>query len=90
MNRQNRGNHHPNNQSSVNFDVINAAPLPPPPPIPGSLTDPSNFPIIPNLMDLFLRRNGQLQNPTTIDSTNTETTPSTTSQSSSPVQRFEI
>ncbi len=71
----------------MNFDVIGAAPLPPPPPIPGSLTDPSNFAMIPNLMDLFLLKNSSLK-----ASTNTETTATTTtantSQSSPPVQRF--
>ncbi|CAF1520520.1 unnamed protein product, partial [Adineta steineri] len=41
MNRQNRVNPNPNihhnaNPSTVNFDVMNAPPLPPPPPVPGS------------------------------------------------------
>lgn len=104
MNRQNRGNsnntntnnnlHHPNNPSSVNFDVMGAPSLPLPPPVPGSLTDPSNFPMIPNLMDLFLLQNGSLQSSTnntsntdpTVNTTATTTT--NTSQSSPPVQRF--
>jgi hypothetical protein len=71
---------------------MGAPPLPLPPPIPGSLTDPSNFAMIPNLMDLFLLRNNSLQN-STIDSTNTsntETTTANTSQSSPPIQRFAI
>ncbi len=95
MNRQTRGNpnsnmYHTNNSSSVNFDVIGAPPLPPPPPIPGGLTDPSNFPMIPNLMDLFLLKNGRLSTPTINEPSNTETTtPSTnSSQPSPPVQRF--
>ncbi len=94
MNRQNRGNpnsnmYHTNNSSSVNFDVLGAPPLPPPPPIPGALTDPSNFPMIPNLMDLFLK-NGRLSTPTTNEPANTETTTPATnsSQPSPPVQRF--
>lgn len=97
MTRQNRVNsntniHHPSNSSSVNFDVLPGPPLPPPPPIPGSLADPANFPMIPNLMDLFLLQNNQLQ--TSTNTSNTETTTTTTtaniSQSSPPVQRFEL
>ncbi|CAF0806548.1 unnamed protein product [Rotaria sordida] len=93
MNRQNRVNPNPNihhnaNPSTVNFDVMNAPPLPPPPPVPNSITDPSNFPMIPNLMDLLLR-NGPLPTQTSIDSANTSNTetPTNVSQSSPPVQR---
>jgi hypothetical protein len=99
--RQNRGNsnnnnnnniHHTNNPSSVNFDVISAPPLPPPPPMPSSLTDSSNFSMIPNLMDLFLLQNGSLKQSTNTSNTETTTTNTTTntSQSSPPVQRFEF
>ena len=94
MNRQNRGNsntniHHNTNPQSINLDMITGSPLPPPPPVPGSLTESSNFPI-PNLMDLFLRTT-PIQTSTTNDSTNTSNTETITtniSQSSSPIQRF--
>jgi hypothetical protein len=70
---------------------MGAPPLPPPPSIPGALTDPSNFSMIPNLMDLLLLKNGSLQ--TSTNTSNTETTITTTtantSQSSPPVQRLE-
>jgi hypothetical protein len=106
MNRQNRNNnsnnnnnnnnnnsnlHHTSNSSSVNYDVISAAPLLPVPPMPSSLTDPANFSMIPNLMDIFLLQKGQLQNSTTIDQKNLLSSESNTnpSQSSPPVQRFE-
>ncbi|CAF3491643.1 unnamed protein product [Rotaria socialis] len=97
MNRQNRANtnanmHHNTNPPTVNFDVMNAPPLPPPPPVPGSLTDPSNFPMIPNLMDLLLRNAPLAAVPTSMDTThtsNTETTATTinATQSSPPAQR---
>ena len=98
MNRQIRANtnpnmHHNTNPPTINFDAINAQPVPPPPPVPGSLTDPANFPMIPNLMDLFLR-NGPLAStvPTSVDTTNTSNTETTTTnatQSSPPVQKYE-
>ncbi|CAF1331049.1 unnamed protein product [Adineta ricciae] len=94
MNRQNRGSssnnnvHHSNNPPPVNFDVMGASSIPPPSHIPGTLPDPSNFPLIPNLMDLFLLQNGRLSTQaTTNESTNTDSATNNPSQSSPPMQR---
>ena len=96
MSRQNRNNnpnsntHHNNNPSSVNYDVM-SGPSILPPPLTGPLGDPNNFSMLPNLMDLFLRQNGQLSNPSTTNdpknASTSETNPNA-SQSSPPVQRF--
>lgn len=81
---------HPNNPPpSVNFEnILSAASLPLPPRLPGSLTDPANFPMIPNLMDLLLLKSGTLK-PVGTETSNTDvpTGLANPSQASPPVPR---
>ena len=99
MNRQNRANsnnnnnnnmQHPNNPPPpVNFDnILSAASLPLPPRLPGSLTDPANFPMIPNLMDLLLMKSKALKSATEMSNTETTSGTANTAQASPPVQRY--